>query len=826
MKQHSQGMPRKASYPKLLLPGILFLLFYALSLSMASSVRRHLPVPAPDWQFLIPFFVWLGASLTVQRYTRYHLSNADPWILPNVTTLCGWGLLTIWRLSPSLGAKQMLWYLLGCAIVLFGLKQPNLIGTMYRYRSFWLFLGLILIGLTFLIGVNPAGAGTKLWLRFFNFYLQPSEPLKLLMIIYLAAFFADQIRPNLTLFQSILPSLIVIGIAGLLLLAQRDLGAASLFVVLYALMLTVTTQSRIFLWLLPLLAIVSGSAAYFLSDLVRSRIDIWMNPWLETSGASYQLVQARIAIAAGGISGTGPGLGSPGFVPVAVSDFIFTTLAEEGGLLFTTAFLLLTLFLALRGITIAQTGKTAFGRYLAFGISAYLVLQSLFIVGGNLGLVPLTGVTLPFMSYGGSSLVTNLFAMLLLLRLSAERSAYKLPQKSYHVYRRISVGFIALFILVLITNSHISVIKQEQLLAMPENIRWAIYDRYVPRGNILAQNGEILAHTTGSTGAFRRRLTYPPFSSVIGYATASYGQTGLEKSLYPVLRGYAGKPYVELWWHQRFFNQPPPGQDIRLNINIKLQQYADTLLKGKNGAILLLNAGSGEIIASSTYPSFNANQLEQDWSNLISRSDAPLLNRATQGLYPLGNLHALLALTASFEENPSAKPLEGINTRLDADCRIAMQPVRHTAVKALQHGCQMASFELSEREETAEILQTARNLGLFTQPSIAIETAPVAAEPDPELEQTQFIHALSELKVSPLQLALWAAAISNDGAMPQPQLVNAYASNNGSWQPFTASNLPLTQVMSSATALSIQKRLTQKQVGSASYYLELVGKQN
>ena len=148
-----------------------------------------------------------------------------------------------------------------------------------------------------------------------------------------------------------------------------------------------------------------------------------------------------------------------------------------------------------------------------------------------------------------------------------------------------------------------------------------------------------------------------------------------------------------------------------------------------------------EIIASSTYPSFNANH-RQDWPNLISRSDAPLLNRATQGLYPLGNLHALLALTASFEQNPSADPLEGINTRLDADCRIALQPVRHTAVKALQHGCQMASFELSEREEAAEILQTARNIGLFTQPSIAIETAPVSAEPDPELEQTQFIHAL------------------------------------------------------------------------------------
>ncbi len=792
----------------LLLPGILFLAFYTAALMLAPSVRQHLQQAQPDWQYLLPFFVWLAVSLVMQRRINRGMTNADPWVFPIVAVLSGWGVLTIWRLSPSLGAKQIMWYSFGCALMLIALNRRDFIGNLRRYKYLWLFLGLLLIGLTFFIGVNPADAGPKLWLRFFNFYLQPSEPLKLLMIIYLAAYFADQIRPQLSLMQTILPSLLLIILAGLLLVAQRDLGTASLFVALYALMLTVTTQRRRFIFILPGLGLLLAVAAYFASDLVRTRIDIWLNPWLETSGASYQLVQAQIAIAAGGLAGTGPGLGSPAFVPVAVSDFIFSAIAEEGGLLFTSAYMLLILILAIRGLSIAQNSKTSFGRYLAFGISAYYSLQSLFIIGGNLSLLPLTGVTMPFMSYGGSSLVTNLIAALLLLRISTEPSAFTLYEKGRKSYRWVAGAFILLFGVVLAANTALAYFRQRDLLARPENPRWAVYDRFSPRGQIFAQDGEILAATKGSSGAYTRQVVYPPLSNVIGYASPIYGQTGLETSLYDVLRGYAGTDYKELWWHERFFNQPLPGLDIRLNLDLILQQHADGLLNGHKGAIVLLNAATGEVYVLSTYPSFDANRLDGNWPELMARVDAPLLSRPTQGLYPLGSVGGLIALADQFTRLEPSQNLPEINNILDNDCRQAMAAsARNDSRLALKYGCLDAVRGLVQADDPAAILEQARALGLFTAPGVAIQTAAPSQPADPSLDPAGFAQALADTKLSPLQLALMAAAVSNNGQLPSAQLVNAYRDPAGNWRPFEADAALPSQAMPAPAAQRIQDYL-------------------
>ena len=285
----------------------------------------------------------------MQRYISRKLPNRDPWIFPATTGLTGLGMLTIWRLSPDLGLKQSVWFLVGCGLFLLALNTTDLIKILKTYKYVWLLLGLILIGLTFVDGVNPTGSRQRLWLKVFDLYIQPSEPLKLLLIIYLAAFFADQIRPNFSWLNSVFPTLVVVGFAGLLLIAQRDLGTASLFISLYLLMLTVTTQRRRLLWVIPALALAAGTIGYFAFDVIKTRVEIWLNPWLDTSGNAWQLAQAQIAIATGGLTGTGPGLGSPQFVPVAVSDFIFTTIAEELGLLGTSAVLLLLLFLVFRG---------------------------------------------------------------------------------------------------------------------------------------------------------------------------------------------------------------------------------------------------------------------------------------------------------------------------------------------------------------------------------------------------------------------------------------------------------------------------------------------
>lgn len=778
-----QSSSKKASSQLKLLPLIgLFVAFYALALALAPAIRTHEEAFQLEPTYAIPFVGWMAGILILNRVVSKKLPKHDPWIIPLVSALTGWGLLTIWRLSPSLGLKQLIWFLVSILVVIIGLNIANLIPLLKRYKYNWLALGLILVALTFIIGVNPSGNGPNLWLNLFGIYIQPSEPLKLLMIIYLAAYFSDQVRPNVSLTASILPTILITILIGLLLIGQRDLGTASLFVCLYVFMLVVTTHKRRLLWLFPVIMLAAGVAGYFLLDIVRARVDIWLNPWLETSGASYQLIQAQIAIATGGLTGTGPGLGSPQLVPVAVSDFIFSAIAEETGLLGTSALILIILLLTIRGINIALNTKTAFGRYLAFGISAYFAIQSFFIIGGNLGLLPLTGITLPFISYGGSSLVTNMCCVLILLKLSSETSRKNLPEQTKQPYIFITGALMVLFVVLLVKNSIISVVNQEDLVNRTENPRWAVYDRYSPRGNLETQAGEELAITTGTSGSYEREVLYQPLSNIIGYTNGMYGQSGLESSVYLFLRGY-GKAYQTYWWHEMLYNQPPPGSDVRLNINLSLQKTADELLGDQKGAIVLLNAQTGEIYALASHPYFDANTLEEEWPTLMSSEEAPMLNRTTQAAYPLGTLTNLVGLTAYWSDLETRYQLPTQNNRMDIQCYRAIQAADN-GLNSMKYGCESAMETLLENVSAQAMAGTMRDLGIFSEPTIALEVAPAAINPAISGDFAGWLTNVPETSVSPLQMALVAAAYTNDGVLPAPKLVNSYLGENGEWLAF------------------------------------------
>jgi hypothetical protein len=546
-------------------------------------------------------------------------------------------------------------------------------------------------------------------------------------------------------------------------------------------MLTVTTHRRRLLWLIPALAILAGSIGYFVFDVIRTRVDIWLNPWLDTSGNAWQLAQAQIAIASGGLTGTGPGLGSPQFVPVAVSDFIFTTIAEELGLLGTSAVMLVLLFLVIRGINIALSSKTTFGRYLAFGISGYFALQSIFIIGGNLGLLPLTGVTLPFLSYGGSSLVTNIPAVLLLLRISTETSPQELSEKSRSPYRWVTGIFSVVFLLISAWNGYLAFPNREDLLSRAENPRWAVYDRYSPRGEIYALSGEKLVEVRGNPGSYELWVNEPQLSNTLGYAHPAYGQSGLERSQYSLLRGYAGVPFEERWQHELLFNQPPAGLDIKLNINMALQNKADELLGDHKGAIVLANAQTGEIYAIASHPSFDANTLDETWDSLMQRTDAPLVNRATQGSYPLGTLASTFAYGSLLQSNHAFELRSSQDLfRLDSYCYRAMQNAG-ASLNAFQFGCETVSEELLNLADPTLLQADLEAYGLFSAPDLAIETSqPSSTLSIDQLNQNPLL--VMDINVNPVQMAMVAATITNDGARPAPALVNSYLTPEGNWQ--------------------------------------------
>ena len=698
-------LPDRIQARLLTLAGI-FLGLYSVALTLSPAARARSWDVEYRWNHWLGFTVWLVLFIIANWQTRRFLPKRDPYLLPVAALLSGWGMLTIWRLFPAFGLRQTIWLAVAVIVLILGLRLPNHLAFLRRYKYLWLTGGLLLTLLTLLLGTNPAtGSSPRLWLGCCGVYFQPSEPLKLLLIIYLAAYLADQ-QPVLrlsgskrwsnakragasdprpsgshsTLLALLAPTIFMTGLAILLLLVQRDLGTATIFIVLFAAITYVATGNVLILAVSALTLCVAGVVGYYLFEVVRLRVDAWLNPWLDPSGGSYQIVQSLLAVANGGLAGRGPGLGYPMLVPISHSDFIFTAILEESGLAGAIGLIALLMLFVASGLRIALNAPDFFRRYLAVGLMVYMVSQSVLIAGGNLRLLPLTGVTLPFVSYGGSSLVTVFISLLLLLHISQSAktgTALLADPKSHLGLASFLYGGLAAVALV---TGWWTYWRGPALLERTDNPRRSIADRFVYRGALLDRHNKPLAATDGDPGEFTRQLLYPPLSPVIGYTHPVYGQSGLEASLDPYLRGIQGNPGLSVWWNHLLYGQPPPGLDVRLSLDLDLQRKADELLGDHAGALVLLNAQSGEILAMASHPSFDPNQLDTEWAALVADSDTPLLNRATQGLYQTGDaLRSLLDAAMPDLSNGKASPLQ-IALAAAALSADGVRPVSHLAM--------------------------------------------------------------------------------------------------------------------------------------------------
>jgi len=410
---------------RLLLLAGAFLALNSLILTLSPAVRENtwqVPYRLSHWLGLA---IWVGIIFLGHQFLKRRLPERDPFLLPLAGLLGGWGMLTVWRLDTTLGLRQSLWLLVSMAAAAALLARMHDLELLSRHKYLLLGAGLLLTALTLLLGTSPTGVGPRLWLGCCGLYFQPSEPLKLLLVLYLSAYMADRLPERSRAFPLILPTLFVTGIALLLLIVQRDLGTASIFIVLYAGILYMSTGKRRVLAVAAIALILAAIAGFSFVDVVHARLEAWISPWSDPSGRSYQIVQSLLAIANGGVLGRGPGLGSPGLVPVAHSDFIFSAIAEETGLAGSIALLATYGLLIGRGFLAALRAGKLFHRLLAGGLSAYLGIQAALIVGGDLRLLPLTGVTLPFVSYGGSSLLTSMLAISMLLAVTRPMSLFR-----------------------------------------------------------------------------------------------------------------------------------------------------------------------------------------------------------------------------------------------------------------------------------------------------------------------------------------------------------------------------------------------------------------
>jgi cell division protein FtsW (lipid II flippase) len=381
--------------------------------------------------------LWVVAHLAVRKWASY----ADPLLLPSVALLVGLGLTVIHRLDLAAeqvdstvtredAPVQLIWATLGVVLFVAVLVFVRDHRTLSRYAYTLALVGMVLLALPALLPATLSEVnGAKIWIRVAGFSIQPGEFAKICLVVFFAAYLVDK-RDVLALAsrrvaglelprgRDLGPVLLAWVLSILVLVFERDLGSSLLLFGIFVVMLYVATERSS--WLLIGVGLFAGGAliAYQVFGHVRARVDTWLDPFAYQNDAGYQLVQSLFGLGTGGLFGAGLGGGRPDQVPVAKSDFIASAVGEELGLFGLVAVIVLYLILVERGLRTSLIVRDAFGKLLAAGLAFAIAWQVFVVLGGVTGLLPLTGLTTPFLAYGGSSLVANFVLVALLVRIS------------------------------------------------------------------------------------------------------------------------------------------------------------------------------------------------------------------------------------------------------------------------------------------------------------------------------------------------------------------------------------------------------------------------
>jgi cell division protein FtsW (lipid II flippase) len=379
------------------------------------------------------FAAVLGLFVVAHLAVRRLAPNADPVLLPIAALLNGIGFVTVARLDSGLGRVQAIWTAVSVLAFVLTLLFVRRIRTLERYRYTALFFGMVALLLPLAPGIGKTINGARLWVGVGPVNFQPGEAAKVLLVLFFAAYLVDKRellasgtrrlgRLRLPEPRHLGPLLLMWGVSILIMVRETDLGQAMIIFALCGVMLYVATDRGSYLLIASVLFLGASAIAYQLFGHVQSRVDTWIDPFHYANNQGYQLVQGLFGFAAGGFGGTGLGLGSPKSIPNVATDFVFAAIGEELGLLGCIAILVALLLFVGAGLRIAMRSDRPFPKLFATGLTAIIGLQSFVIIGGVTRTIPLTGVTLPFISYGGSSLLANWVILALLLRISDDNA--------------------------------------------------------------------------------------------------------------------------------------------------------------------------------------------------------------------------------------------------------------------------------------------------------------------------------------------------------------------------------------------------------------------
>ena len=813
---------------------------------------------------------------------RIFAPGADPAILPVVFTLSGIGITFVTRLQPDASLGQVIFLFLGVALMVGTLAVVKNLEVIKRYKYVLGIAGIILLVLPMFIGTEIYGS--KLWIKIGGFQFQPGEFAKVLIVLFLAGYLAEN-RELLSIsnrtvlgikfprLRLLYPLFIVWGVCLLVVAFERDLGSALLFYTIFLIMLYVATGRVSYVIIGLALLAVGAFGMYQIMSHVQVRVAIWLDPFSDAQNLGYQIVQSLFSLADGGLAGVGIGKGMADIIPVVASDMIFAAIGEEMGLLGGSAVLLLFMLFAVRGLTTAARAKSDLAAFSAAGLTAAISFQAFTIVGGVTKLIPLTGVTLPFMSQGGSSLLASFVIVALLLRAGDEATGrsteiantstdlatagYRTTVRGSHMRRpaldtpesgllgRVALAnrltrtvflFTALFAVLIGNITYIQVIKASEYQDMPSNNHTINKARFIKRGSIITADGLTLAESIQQAdGTYAR--SYPNgnlAAHVVGYYSQQYGTMGIENTQNDTLTG--SKDYSS--W-QNALNSlagiSEPGNSVQLTINSRIQRAAEQALAGRVGAIVALDPRSGAVLAWASAPTFDNTNIQAaiEAANASGGADTSMYDRATLALYTPGSTFKVLTLASALENG-----LATLDTTYDSPGRMEIGGADVVSIGERGHGkiSLAKAFALSSNTVFGQVadglgaeklVATARAFGYGQQLGLDFTTA-ASVMPNPE-EMTEWELAWAGAgqpvgqghtpgpQATVMQNALMAATIANNGIAMNPYVVSQILAPDGTVLKTTRGH-SLGQAVGSGTAEQVKQAMldvVQNGTGSA-----------
>lgn len=763
------GFTRCMGACRYLLHGVGFLVLY-----LASGEFKVLPL----YFFQLAFFV-LADLIQKRIYER-----GIPMLYQNMMLLLSVGFVVLTRLSFDSAVKQFVMAVVAyclCSFLPWIVKKfPGLI------RLGWLYtlLGLGLLAVVLVLGSEVFGA--KNWLSIKGITFQPSEFVKLTFILAMAALLVREAKSKYG--NLLLVSMVAAFHVGLLALSN-DFGGALIFFVVYLLMLFVVSADILF----PTAALLSGSLAallaYRYSGHIKERVLAWQDPFSCIEDEGYQMAQSLFAIGSGKWFGTGLYEGMPKTIPIVKSDFVFAGISEELGAVFAALLLCVYINCIIWMMALALERKQPFFFAVTTGAVALFGVQLFLNVGGVIKLIPSTGVTLSFVSYGGSSLFSSVFLFQGIQAMRREEKKKKKGELNYtgQQIRMVVVCAMILLLLCIMTAYFVTATVREaqKTYYNDYNRRIKATEQSMLKGKILAADGTILARSIrGEDGKIYRLY---PHGEVAAFVTGQMqiGRTGLEHSFWQELYGI-DLPVTELV-KAKLSGKDMEGNSVVTTIDMKLQQAAYEALQGYRGAIGVVEVKTGRLLTVVSTPSYNPNELGTLWEELKERTDAPFLNRLTNGLYPPGSTFKVLMAYAYLQEYPEAEfSYECTGTarfrNTTVHCNNQKAHGKQNLKGALANSCNTAFAYLGEQLSDETLMKLSASLGFGTAWDGTLpysESRFFITEATADSSRVQSSFGQGEVLMTPFHKLMLVSAIANGGTLKLPYLTERIENCNG-----------------------------------------------